>query len=269
MSISDLRNHPYYGIANAYFAAAVSAANAKRLADLHQNSIAEATATLLSVTPTTSPSTEDLENFAVLMSSGYIDQYNTQSLGDGLGGKELENLLTIEKTRKINHPSVAAIAAIPGIPPTPAQVNRYLNRDWNTWARSVDKLELGSSCRFSVSAGTTGAFMGIGGEGLEGSRLSQFSHALTCDLDGVHIVENGIKIFTLKALQKSTSLIRIHRQEKNIIYVVTTATETIVKVSSIEYPTFKDAYIYGMLYSSGDKITSTEFLSGEVLFGRA
>lgn len=167
-------------------------------------------------------------------------------------------------------PPTIAVPAIPAIPPTPTQVNRYTNEGWNTSARSVAQLTPGNYFRFSVMSGVSGAFLGIGPDGLDGQGISKFTHAIICDRAGVHIQENNVQVALLKNRQYASSLLRIHRHvDGHIVFVSTTEQETLVYTSAVPYSVLVPTFVYGILYSSGDQILSAEYKTGIVSYGAA
>jgi len=144
------------------------------------------------------------------------------------------------------------------------------NQGWNSWARSIDPLAAGEYILFTIMSGVHAAQLAIGPKGKEGNGINTFSHALMIDSEGIHVYENGAKSSTMKLAQVATSLLRIYRHEDNTIhYVVTTGTETIVHRSALAspYPLVVPLYVYGHLYTSGDKVLSARFRSGEIHYG--
>ena len=175
---------------------------------------------------------------------------------------------TVEAT-KIWHPPTPAVPGTSTTYATPNIINKLLNKGWNSWARSINPLVVGEVCVFNVADGVAGAILGIAAAGSEALVPGKFSHAIICDTAGVHIRENNVTVKTLKDLQTVVSVLRIHRQEDgSIVYVATTGTETLVYTSLLACPKYLTFYVYGMLYASGDKVTSTQFADyGDVQYG--
>ena len=145
-----------------------------------------------------------------------------------------------------------------------------LNKGWNSWARSIDPLAEGKYLIFSIMAGVNASQLAIGPKGKEGQGINTFSHSLIIDSEGIKVYENAVQITTLKLAQVAESLLRIYRHSDNTIhYVVTTGTETIVHESALAcpYPLVVPLYVYGHLYTSGDKVLSADFESGEIHYG--
>lgn len=170
---------------------------------------------------------------------------------------------------KIWHPPLPAIPGTTVTHTTSSKINKLLNKGWNSWARSINPLIIGEACVFTVMSGVFGAILGIASVGVETRGSGVFSHSIVCDVRGVHIRENNRQIKTLKNLQTSVSVLRIHRQEDgSIVYVATTDTETLVYTSLLPCPKYLTLYVYGLLYSSGDKVTATQFANyGDVQYG--
>lgn len=154
--------------------------------------------------------------------------------------------------------------------PTYQQVVAAMNRGWNTWARSISPLAQGKYLLYTTMAGIDSACLAIGPAGMEGRGIAAFSHSLIVDSEGLKVHENGIVVHTMKTGQDPLSALRIYRHSDNTIhYVVTTGTDTIVYRSLLAcpFPLIVSLYVYGHLYSSGDKITAASFNSGEVHYG--
>jgi len=162
----------------------------------------------------------------------------------------------------------APLTAIPGTTTTVTAV-QVLNKGWNTSARSIAQFDIGDCCVFNVADGISGSILGVAPEGADERVPAALSHAIICDVAGVHIRENNVAVKMLKDLQTSVSQLRIHRQtDGSVVYVAITGTETLVYTSSLLLPKYLPVYVYGMLYSSGDKILDTEFADyGDVQYG--
>jgi len=169
---------------------------------------------------------------------------------------------------KVWHPPMPAVS---GTTTTYSSsvVEKVLNRGWNTSARSIALFDIGDCCVFNVADGVSGAILGVAPKGADGDVPRALTHAIVCDVAGVHIRENNITVTTLKDLQTSVSILRIHRQtDGSIVYVATTATETLVYTSNLPLPKYLSVYVYGLLYSTGDKVLDTDFANyGDVQYG--
>lgn len=151
-----------------------------------------------------------------------------------------------------------------------AQIDRVLNRGWNTSARTVAPLTAGSYLWFNVMDGITGAFIGIGATGRDGKQMHLFDHGLVVSLEGVRVIEGGEVKQILRSAPSSLSSIRIYRQPDNVIvYTITTGTETVVYKSLVTQKIGRmfNLYAYCKLYSSGDRVTDAAFAQGSVGFG--
>ncbi len=154
-------------------------------------------------------------------------------------------------------PAQDAIAAIPAIPPTPSQIDYLTQRGWNSWARTIDELTLGSFLSYTVSGV---AFLGIGRQNKEGHSLGSFKHGLLVDDSGVWVMESGVKVKQLGAKAINP---RIYRQPDEVIVYLNGnyAYKSLI-------PAAGPLFGYGYLYTSGDTITSAAFTTGSVKFGR-
>ena len=178
--------------------------------------------------------------------------------------KEYKYVTTLEV---IYHPAIAPVASVGYLPPTPNQISQSLNAGWNSYAISINDLVVGKYFVFTLAAGITGAFIGVGPKNMYGKPISTFKHGISVDPSGIKAQENGSVVATLRNGVMPTSLVRVHRQPDNsIVYAVTTGTETKVFKSQIT-PNLGSLYIHGYLYSGGDRILSAEFKTGKVVFG--
>lgn len=149
------------------------------------------------------------------------------------------------------------------------QLLRSTNAGWNSWARTIDQLENGEFIEYTAATGVTAASLCVGPAGREGRLLESFSHALVSDSEGVKIYENGVLVKTLYSVQTVTTKLRIYRMPDNsIVYMAITGTNCQLYTSLLALPTkVTDLFVYGHLYTAGDKITSAVYRVGEVQYG--
>ena len=150
-------------------------------------------------------------------------------------------------------------------------LQRLASHGWKTHARSVDPLVAGEFIEYTVGDGAVGACVAIGLRGLDGQVISRFPHGLIADGQGIRIYEGGREVRTIRSVFTGTTKLRIYRHQDNTIaYVVTVGGETLIHTSEkmSDWPGKFPLYVYGYLYSSGDKITSAAFTAGEVQYAR-
>ena len=166
----------------------------------------------------------------------------------------------------------ARTAPAPVAPPAIQYIlQRLASHGWQTHARSVDPLNAGEFIDYTVGDGAVGACVAVGLKGLDGQMISRFSHGLIADGQGIRIYEGGQVVRTIRSVFTGTTKIRIYRHQDNTIaYVVTVGGETLIHTSEkmSDWPGKFPLYVYGYLYSSGDKITSAAFTAGEVQYAR-
>jgi len=172
------------------------------------------------------------------------------------------------------------IPGTPAIPPTPAQIRYLKNKGWNTSARSVNPFLKDTYYNFTCSTGIEGCCIGIGNRTFTGHNLSQFQHAIICNTDGIEVFESGETVTILTNQQTSGIDIRVYRDDDETIHYVVTATvyvsihgslmpigeETFV-YKSLTANTIINPYIFGFIYSGGDKILTSSYNSGKVVYG--
>ena len=152
---------------------------------------------------------------------------------------------------------------------TYTELLKLTNAGWNSWARSIYPLSLGSYIVYTVATGVTSACIGIGPKGMEGDGIGRFTHSIVADKDGVKIYESGTLKTTLYNSQVELTQLRIYRMADNsIVYVATTGTATQVYTSLVAAPAkATPIYSYGFLFIASDKVTSATYKTGGVQYG--
>ena len=170
-----------------------------------------------------------------------------------------------------HYPDAGGEVVDPPIPPVQYILQRLASHGWKTHARSVDPLNAGEFIDYTVGDGAIGACVAIGLRGMDGQMISRFSHGLIADGQGIRIYEGGREVRTIRSVFTGATKIRIYRHQDNTIaYVVTVGGETLIHTSEkmSDWPGKFPLYVYGYLYSSGDKITSAALTAGEVQYAR-
>lgn len=161
----------------------------------------------------------------------------------------------VTENQLVYYPATGAVAAVPYSPPTAAQTIVSLNQGWNSYARTIETLDLGTYIAFTVKPGTQGALMALGPAGMEGVAISNFSHGVMVDTSGIYVFESGAVAAQL-ASTNDGSEIRITRMaDGRIAY----SAGGIAVISTATVSTFETLYVYGMLYSAYDEVSSTTF----------
>lgn len=165
----------------------------------------------------------------------------------------------------VYRPATASSSGTPYRAPTPAQIIVSLNVGWNSHARTVGKLDAGKYLEYSIKMGTTGALLAVGHAGQEGSPIELFTHGLMTDVSSINVFEGGVVVATL-ATNQPTTKIRIARlTDGRIVYGVDTG---VFHISSAPgYLPAEDLYVYAMLYSGYDEVSSAAFVTGDLLAG--
>ena len=142
-----------------------------------------------------------------------------------------------------------------------------LDKGWNAWARSIDPLEAGNFFQATLPVGIEAAFFALAPKGYDGRHISSFSHGVMINVGGITVREKGTHKAGLNSSYTLSSKVKIFRDESGVIYyVVTTGTETkfykspLVRQENQAFP----LYIYGYLYSGGDRVETNEFIAGRV-----
>lgn len=221
------------------------------------------------------PATEEItiSSLAALREYGSFENFYASDLFTASGyeyitfpviyWESIETIITI--------PASPAVPSIPAVAPTPTQISYSLNYGWNSWARSIDPLTTGKYFECAIPPSTSGAFIGIGPQGMEAPDIGRFKNGLVFDKTGVKVFESGEVVATLRAPFLWASKMRIFRRSNNeIVYVIVTAKETIVYLSAVkQYRGFVPLYAYGFIYSSGEVINAASLTTGKVSFGVA
>lgn len=154
----------------------------------------------------------------------------------------------------------AAVSSSPGVPysaPTAAQINVSLNVGWNSYARTIGKLDAGKYLNYSVKIGTTGALLALGYAGKEGDPISAFTHGLMTDISTTRVFENGVPGATLGTNAPDTKIHIARMDDGRIVYSVGNVSH--ISTAPAYLPS-EDLYVYGMLYSGYDEVSSAAFV---------
>lgn len=163
----------------------------------------------------------------------------------------------------VYYPPVAGSGGIPYSAPTPEQINVSLNVGWNSYASSLGKLDVGKYLDFSVKIGTTGALVAVGYAGKEGASIGSFTHGLMTDVSSISVFESGVVVATLATNQPTTKMRIARLADGRIVYGIDTG---VFHVSTAPaYLPAEDLYVYGMLYSGYDEVSSAAFVAGDLL----
>lgn len=160
----------------------------------------------------------------------------------------------------------AAVASSPGIPyvaPTAAQIDASLNVGWNSYASSIGKLGAGTYLNYTIKSGTTGAFLAVGYAGMEGSPLSSFTHGLMTDISAIQVFEAGVVVATIAANAPGTQIRIARLPDGRIVYAVDNGVFYISTAPA--YLPSEDLYVYGMLYSGYDEVSSAAFVNAYLI----
>ncbi len=163
----------------------------------------------------------------------------------------------------VYHPPIAASPGIPYSPPTQAQINVSLNVGWNSYASSIGKLDAGKYLNYSIKMGTTGALLAVGYAGMEGSPISAFTHGLMTDVSSISVFESGVLVTTLATNQPTTEIRIARLSDGRIVYAIDTG--VFYTSTAPAYLPSEDLYMYGMLYSGYDEVSSAEFVAADLI----
>jgi hypothetical protein len=156
------------------------------------------------------------------------------------------------------YPATAAIAPIPYIAPTPAQVITNYNLGWNTHSRAIAPLDVGDSLIFTVANGVHGVFVGLGPSGVDGQNLALFGWGLMIDTTGVKVFENGVQVDTLAVSYDSSTAFSIEREyDGRLIYRADLDSYT----SASPPAGIAVLYPYTYLYSGGDRLLCASYVA--------
>jgi len=161
----------------------------------------------------------------------------------------------------VYYPATAAVPAVPYAPPTPAQISASLNEGWNSYARSIDQLEVSAYYEATIKAGTYAAALLIGPVSMEGQLLSAFSHGILVDSSGVFVFENGTLGVQLASTYSGAVLRIVRLKDSRIAYQVGSA----IYVSDVQLDELDEVYVYGLLYAGGDEVMTSAFVDGDII----
>lgn len=158
-------------------------------------------------------------------------------------------------------PAALAVPATPYVAPTAAQTIVWKNSGWNSYARTIGQLAVGSYLEFRVANFTRGALVAVDVQGREGVGYTTLAHGLMVDQSGVYVFENGVSTL-LVASWTNTTLLRIFRLADGRIVYATNSSK--FHISAVTPNVGTPLYVYGLLYDGYDEITSSEFKTGSI-----
>lgn len=179
-------------------------------------------------------------------------------------GMTIATYIEVVEYESVYHEAIPAVASVPGIAATPNQIGYSANVGWNSYAISIDSLDMGSYIELTLAPGITGAFIGVGLHTLHGFPIGVFPHGILADPGGIKVFESDTTITTLSGAVTPTTVLRIYRSSANVItYTAVTGDVTSV-YESLAIPFIDYLYVHSYLYSGLDTILSAEFGVGVV-----
>lgn len=170
-------------------------------------------------------------------------------------------------------PGTPGTTGTPAVPGTPAQFIEHFNEGWNSWARSIDEMNVNSYLSYSIESGVRGILVALGVPGKAGDSINSFSHAILVDPGGVSVMEYGEVVQILKYSYSPDTNLRLYRQPDNqVIAVVTNPTETVVYIFSADAHLLSSIpmHAYCYIYRGDDSIIGSKIRNDNpVQFGQA
>lgn len=150
----------------------------------------------------------------------------------------------------------------PPTPPTPAQVNTYFDRQWNSLADTISVVEPGNYIECRIQYGSYAVFVGLDAVGGTSTLPSAYRYGIMADASGVRIFENGVS-GALLAVNTPTTTLRIHRSLTGQVYYQVDGQSLIPSAQAPIAPS-EVTQGYGLLYSSLDAILDAEVASATI-----
>lgn len=150
----------------------------------------------------------------------------------------------------------------PPTPPTPAQINTYFDRQWNSLADTISVVEPGNYIECRVQYGSYAVFVGLDVVGETSTLPSAYRYGIMVDASGARVFENGVS-GALLAVNTSTTTLRIHRGVTGHVYYQVVG-QSLVPSAQAPIAPSEVTQGYGLLYSSLDAILDTEIASATI-----
>lgn len=150
----------------------------------------------------------------------------------------------------------------PPTPPTPAQVNTYFDREWNSLADTISVVEPGNYIECRIQYGSYAVFVGLDAVGNLSTMPSAYRYGIMADVSGVRIFENGVS-GALLAVNTPTTTLRIHRSVTGQVYYQVVGQSLVPSPQAPIVPS-EVTQGYGLLYSSLDAILDAEVASATI-----
>ena len=101
--------------------------------------------------------------------------------------------------------------------PTPAQINTYFDRDWNSAADSIGEIPAGSYIECKIQYGSHAVFIGMDLVDRFSTLPTAYRYGIMSDVSGVRIFEGGVS-GALLTVNSPTTVLRIHRGTSGKVY---------------------------------------------------
>lgn len=150
----------------------------------------------------------------------------------------------------------------PPEPPTPAEVNTYFDREWNSIADSIADIAPGNYIECRIQYGSYAVFVGLDAVGKVSTMPSAYRYGIMADVSGVRIFENGVS-GALLAVNTPTTTLRIHRSVTGQVYYQVDG-QSLVPSAQAPIAPSEVTQGYGLLYSSLDAILDAEVASATI-----
>lgn len=150
----------------------------------------------------------------------------------------------------------------PSPPPTPAQINTYFDREWNSAADSIGEIAAGNYIEFKVQLDSHAVFVGLDAVSKNSTLPSAYRYGIMVDGSGARIFENGVTGALLTANTPDTVL-RIHRGTSGKVYYQVVGGSLVPSPQDPIAPT-ATIHGYGLLYSSLDAVTDAAITATDI-----
>lgn len=137
--------------------------------------------------------------------------------------------------------------------PTPAQINTYFDRDWNSAADSIGEIPAGSYIECKIQYGSHAVFIGMDLVDRFSTLPTAYRYGIMSDVSGVRIFEGGVS-GALLTVNSPTTVLRIHRGTSGKVYYQVVG-QSLVPSALDPIAPAEIIHGYGLLYSSLDAVT--------------
>lgn len=164
---------------------------------------------------------------------------------------------------------VEPIALVPAVPAIPESYIESRNDGWNTWARSIDPLELGEYLSMTIPVGIDEIKVVIGPQNSIGNLPDNYRFVMSISGTVVQVEEYGTVVSSLDVARTVDTELRVTRQpDGRVAFMAIRGSNSLLFIADGTYIP-SNIYCFAFIKDTGDSILSADISPGYIVFGSA